>query len=302
MSNVKKITEKPFFRFILAILSTALSVLVLAFSSFVIYNVANNEFNNISLYLLLIFVFLGLMHFVVFLKERTKIHFIKAVVLLIFNIVLGIVGFFAKDNPFLFALTAGLYCLTIIISRIFSIVHKPSLRNIIFNILIILFALLLGLGLLFSPTDTPEGVQGVILAECIFVAIVAFIEAMAIVLAQLKIKVLVRIVVNTFSLEIIFGLLIMIATFSFIFMAVEPAETIGDYPTALWYCFNVVTSIGFGTGATTPIGRILTVILGIYGIVVIAVVTSIIVNFYNETAGKHDQKELKDISKDEKKK
>ena len=61
-----------------------------------------------------------------------------------------------------------------------------------------------------------------------------------------------------------------------------------------------MTTIGFGDlTAITPIGRILTVILGMYGLVVVAVITSIVVNFYNETSGKHDQKELKEIQKEE---
>ena len=61
-----------------------------------------------------------------------------------------------------------------------------------------------------------------------------------------------------------------------------------------------MTTIGFGDfAATSLIGRILTVFLGIYGLIVVAVITSIIVNFYNETAGKKDSKELKEISDDE---
>ena len=41
--------------------------------------------------------------------------------------------------------------------------------------------------------------------------------------------------------------------------------------------------------------------LGIYGIVVVAVITSIIVNFYTEVSGKRDKETIKDI-KDEVKK
>jgi len=77
----------------------------------------------------------------------------------------------------------------------------------------------------------------------------------------------------------------------------DSITNIGD---GLWYCFAVVTTIGFGDiTAVTPIGRILTVILGIYGIIVVAVITSIIVNFYNETAGKKDIQEFKEIKKEE---
>ena len=44
-----------------------------------------------------------------------------------------------------------------------------------------------------------------------------------------------------------------------------------------------MTTIGFGDmTATSAIGRILTVIMGVYGIIVVALITSIIVNFYGE--------------------
>ena len=45
----------------------------------------------------------------------------------------------------------------------------------------------------------------------------------------------------------------------------------------------MVTTIGFGDlTPTTEIGRLLSVILGLYGIVVVALITSIIVNSYGE--------------------
>ena len=110
----------------------------------------------------------------------------------------------------------------------------------------------------------------------------------------------VKIIFKTYALEILFGLLVLMATLSLVLMLEEP--TMGYYPDALWYCFAVVTTIGFGDFyATTLIGRVITVILGMYGIVVVAVITSIIVNFYNETSGKAAAKELREIGKDSKK-
>ena len=298
-SKLEKITEKPVFRIILTAASTILSVVVLAFSSLAIYSVANNDFSKAPTYLLFIFLFLCLMRIVMFLKNRTKVNFIKCVVLIAFNILLGIVVLFAKDNPVLFSITAGLYCLTIILSRIFNIIDNRSIRNIVLNVLIILIALLLGLGLILTPTNTSENITNVVLIECIFIAVVSFIEAMSVALAQLKVKVLFKIIVSTFSLEVLFGLIVMIVAFSFIFVSIEPG--IETFPDALWYCFAVVTTIGFGDlTATTGIGRILTVMLGLYGLIVVAVITSIIVNFYNETMGKSDAKELREIEKEEK--
>ena len=84
-----------------------------------------------------------------------------------------------------------------------------------------------------------------------------------------------------------------------VFMFYE--DTIPTFGDGLWYAFAVVTTIGFGDfAATTFAGRIATVLLGIYGIFVVAVITSIIVNFYNETSGKNDAKEFKDIHKEDK--
>ena len=290
-----------FFRLLLTLASTILSVLVLSFSALAIINVADGNEVDAPVFLLWIFIFLGLMSIILFLKDRTKVNAVKCVILIIVDIILGIVVLFAKSNPFLFSLTAGLYCITIVISRAFNIASDRSIRSIILNGLIILFAILLGIGMIISPVNEAEQVQNVVVTECVFIAFVSFIEAMSVALAQLKIKILFKIIVSTFSLEVLFGLLIMIVAFSFIFKAIEP--NINTFPDALWYCFAVVTTIGFGDiVAVTPVGRVLTVMLGIYGLIVVAVITSIIVNFYNATAGKQDQKELEDIKREEKNK
>ena len=83
-------------------------------------------------------------------------------------------------------------------------------------------------------------------------------------------------------------------------MMYEPEiETFSD---GLWHSFATVTTIGFGDfKVVTAVGRILTAILGLYGIVVVAVITSIIVNFYNETVGKKDKTQFEDIEEEESK-
>lgn len=83
-----------------------------------------------------------------------------------------------------------------------------------------------------------------------------------------------------------------------VFMCCE--ESISTFANGLWYSFSIVTTIGLGDyAATSLIGRIVAVFLGIYGIVVVAVITSIIVNFFNETTGRNDKKKLKDIGKED---
>ena len=122
--------------------------------------------------------------------------------------------------------------------------------------------------------------------------------------AQLKVKILFKIIFRTFALEVILGLMTMIVASALIFMYIEVDPVSGNpwtFGDGLWYAFATVTTIGFGDiTAATNLGKILTVALGIYGIVVVAVITSIIVNFYNETAGKRDAQELKEIKQEEK--
>ena len=75
------------------------------------------------------------------------------------------------------------------------------------------------------------------------------------------------------------------------FPMVEP--TITTFWDGMWYSFAVVTTIGFGDfAATTLVGRILTVVLGIYGIVVVAIMTSVIVNFYNAVSAKEKTSDI----------
>ena len=301
----KKRREWPFMRLILTLSSTVIAAGILILSSLTIITFstaieggATEIPAGIPFYILGIFILSGLMSLVKFFKDRTKANFIKFLVMIAFDLVLGIVVLFAKDNPFLFVLTAGLYCATLVVGRIFNILQDHSLRSIILNGLIILLAILLAIGIFVSPITDMEQLQNIIVVECIFIVIVAFVEAMSIALANLKVKVLFKVILSTFALEVLFGLLVLMVCFSFVFVAIEP--DIASFPDALWYCFAVVTTIGFGDiAAITPIGRILTVVLGLYGLVVVAVITSIVVNFYNETSGKRDQKELKEIQKEE---
>lgn len=61
----------------------------------------------------------------------------------------------------------------------------------------------------------------------------------------------------------------------------EPGIT--TYGDALWYCFVACTSIGFGDlVAVTPLGRIVTVILTIFELVLIALLSGVVVSHYLE--------------------
>lgn len=106
-----------------------------------------------------------------------------------------------------------------------------------------------------------------------------------------RIKMLINILVKTHTIDVIVCLIAFMIAFSFIIPKYEPA--IDNFWDSLWYCFTVITTIGFGDfAATTVIGRILTVVLGIYGIVVVAIITSVVVNFYNEVNSKEKARDF----------
>ena len=70
---------------------------------------------------------------------------------------------------------------------------------------------------------------------------------------------------------------------AFILLNVEPQ--ISTYFDSLWYCFAVSTTIGFGDiTAVSAIGRVLTVILSLYSIVVTAIVTAATTSFFLDLA------------------
>lgn len=299
----KDFTERPLMKFLLMFVGMALSITILILSIITVTSIYqdNNSYTSAPKYLIWIFAAVGLMSIVFFLKMRTKINLLKCIVLLVLNATIGIMTFFANENPYLFIATAGIYCLTVIFSRVFNIFIRPSVRSVILNLLIIASLVLVGYGFfkdsfVGGSFDLEGSLPTIITFECVVVAIVSVAEATEMVLAHLKLKVLAKVIASTFSLEILFGLLTMIAIFSFILTRAEVGWTYGD---ALWYCFSVVTTVGFGDiVAETQLGRILTVILGVYGLIVVAVITSIIVNFYNETAGRRDASELKHIEKE----
>ena len=68
---------------------------------------------------------------------------------------------------------------------------------------------------------------------------------------------------------------------SAILAVVEPGiETFRD---GLWYCFVAATTIGFGDiCVVTTVGRITTVAVGLYGILMTAMVPGVVVSYYME--------------------
>lgn len=167
------------------------------------------------------------------------------------------------------------------------------------DIIIVLISVSLSIGF-FQKVDG-DFISSVVALECLFISIVVLIEGIMATLSQIKLNTFANVIVRTFALEVLLGLAALIIVASLILMNIEPSMSrFGD---SLWYCFAVVTTIGFGDLVpVTPIGRVVSVFLGIYGIIVFAVLTSIIVNFYNETYGKKDAREVRRMRKNEEEK
>ncbi len=165
-----------------------------------------------------------------------------------------------------------LFWATMIAERVRSIVRKRKLWNIVANALAIL---LMAVVALFVSELVP------MVFEASAAAYSALLTILIVIFSRIRLDVLREIVRKTYAAEIILGLLLLMVAFSFALKFVD--DTFQSFWDALWYCFAVVTTIGFGD--ITPanaVGRAITVILGVYGIVVVALITSIIVNFYGE--------------------
>lgn len=96
-----------------------------------------------------------------------------------------------------------------------------------------------------------------------------------------RLRMLHRLLKQTGTYKIWIGFVVFVLICSVVVWIAEPGiKSLGD---GFWYCYAVVTTIGFGDiiAVTMPI-RILSVFLSIYAALVIAVVTGVVISFYNQ--------------------
>lgn len=95
-----------------------------------------------------------------------------------------------------------------------------------------------------------------------------------------KLRILNAVLKKTKADKIVLGFVIFLLACAFIILLVEPDIT--RYSDALWYCYAVFSTIGFGDiVATAFITKVLSVLITIYALFATAVVTGVVVSFYN---------------------
>ena len=96
-----------------------------------------------------------------------------------------------------------------------------------------------------------------------------------------RLKILRGILKRTHADSLIKGFIVFFLLDALLVWIVEPGIT--SYGDALWYLYAVFSTAGFGDFvAVTCIGRVLSALLTVYTILIVAIVTGVIVAFYND--------------------
>ena len=252
--------------------------------------VENANYGQISLFYALTVFSQVLFQVLLFLVRDTKRDKIRAVIVGAFYVIAIILVLSANEtNYLLYYIATCFVVLALALNQFLSIYKEETKKGKVTNILLgIMLTLLAGATLI---DMTPEDA---VYTPLLIVLLFLFISFKKILFPSLKIekvKLFIDILVRTHTIDVIVCLISFMIAFSFILPRFEPNIT--NFWDAMWYCFTVITTIGFGDFyATSLMGRTLTVILGIYGIVVVAIITSVIVNFYNEVSAKEKAREF----------
>lgn len=224
---------------------------------------------------------------------------IENILVTIFVFIIAILVSLTKFS--IYFLISGMFCysLTIIAYCIYKFRREKSAQLRIFHILCIILAFLYSF-IYFFPAiyakhaSTVSNSHFIVLCFTAMIIVSSSKNLLFPYHKKLKLEIISNIIRKTMVNEILLALLILIFMCSIYFTVVEPDIT--SFVDALWYSFSVVTTIGFGdVFVVTTFGRIISVILGISGIAVVAVFTSVIVNFYNEMSKRREERAIKKL-------
>lgn len=264
-----------------------ITAMILVFILLALHAAFSEVVGGIGLYLCLSYLFLSFsraflaLRSLIVTKDR-MLTFIKNIVFAALFLIGSIISLAVPSGHVLYTILAFIYFGAIIANRVLFAIHAKKVGVRIFNIFLTCLAAFVLI--IFVSASGPESENDQLMTLLLTITIVSFVDVLAFAFAKMQLKGLFRIIRKTYVLEILYGLIILIVSFSFYFNITE--ENIKSFADGLWYCFAVVTTIGFGDLTVTgPIGRVLSVILGLYGIIVTASITSVIVNYYSEAKG-----------------
>ena len=244
----------------------------------------------------LVAIFLGLTIFsqvlfqvLLFVVKDRKRDRIRVILVGILYVIAMAMAFMGSKNFICIYLANSFVCAAMALNQFLLIEKEETKKGKVTNIILGIFLTFLAIALVLEMTE-----EDALIISFISVLLFLFVALKKLLFPSLKIekvKLLVNILVKTHTIDVLICLLSFMIAFSFILPQLE--VNITNFWDALWYCFTVITTIGFGDFvAASKIGRILTVILGIYGIVVVAILTSVIVNFYNEVSAKEKARDI----------
>lgn len=96
-----------------------------------------------------------------------------------------------------------------------------------------------------------------------------------------KLRILKDILVRTKAHRILITYVVFVLLAALAIVVFDPQ--VSRYGDALWYCYAVISTAGFGdVVVSTTVTKIISLLVTVYSTIVIAIVTGVVVNYYNE--------------------
>lgn len=274
---------------IFIVVNSLVSILTMVFVLLLTGEIMNKNVDKVSTYLGISIITLVLSQILLAFVHKKIKDKIRVIIIGIIYTVGVIFSFLAKNNYIYFYVATVAIVLGMALNQFLLIEKEETKKGVITNILLGL--ILVGLAVAILCNIKEEDALQIIIVDVVLLLFTSLRKLFFPSLKIEKIRLLLDILIKTHTIDAVLGLLAFIIAFSFLFPMVESSIT--SYWDGMWYCFAIVTTIGFGDfAATSLLGRILSVILGIYGIVVVAILTSVIVNFYNEITSKEKKRDI----------
>ncbi len=289
-TTIEKVKSIIFF-----VLNLVLSIITMSLIFTLTGHAANEDVDKTSLFLGFVILSVIAYQAFLFIKYPNAKDRIRLIIISLIYAVAVIFAFVAKNNYKFFFITAFIVVVAVGTSQILRVfIHNKEKSKTETFTNIIAGLTLYGLAIALLVNIEEKEALHITMVPGLLLLLISMKNIIMPSLKLSKVQIFVDILIKTHTIDVIICLFAMIITFSFLFPMFEK-ENITNYWDAMWYCFAVITTIGFGDFyAVTLVGRILTVVLGIYGIVVVAILTSVIVSYYG-TISKKEAKEDKYI-------